>query len=71
MQFQHVIPVRSQMSGADVCDISPGGLADIEDIIGAEDVTPRERYNNKPLPVPKVRKLKKTKCSVSNTVIQS
>ena len=52
------------MSGAAVCDISPG-LADIDDIIGAEDVTPRERYNNKPVPVPKVRKLKKTKYEVS------
>lgn len=60
------------MSGADSCDIS-SGLADIEDIIGAEDVTPRERYQNKPVPVPKVRKPTKTKkCSVSNTVsIQS
>ena len=57
------------MPGADICDISPG-LADIEDIIGAEDVTPRERYKNKPVPVPKVRKQKKTKCSVSNTVLR-
>ena len=58
------------MSGAAICDISPG-LADIEDIIGADDVTPRERYNNKPVPVPKVRKPKKTKHEVSLVEIQS
>ena len=54
------------MSGvmrADICDILPG-VEDIEDIIGAEDVTPRDRYHNKPVPVPKVRKPKKTKPQV-------
>ena len=54
------------MSGAAICDISPD-LVDIEDIIGADDATPRERYHNKPVPVPKVRKTKKTKCEVSNS----
>ena len=54
------------MSGAAICDISPD-LVDIEDIIGADDATPRERYHNKPVPVPKVRKTKKTKCEVSSS----
>ena len=54
------------MSGAAICDISPD-LVDIEDIIGADDATPREKYHNKPVPVPKVRKTKKTKCEVSNS----
>ena len=44
------------MSGAaDICDL-PGGVEDIEDIVGADDVTPRDRYQNKPVPVPRVRK---------------
>ena len=42
------------MSGAaDICDL-PGGVEDIEDIVGADDVTPRDRYHNKPVPVPRV-----------------
>ena len=48
------------MSGvmrADICDILPG-VEDIEDIIGAEDVTPRDRYHNKPVPVPPIRRRK-------------
>ena len=57
------------MSGADICDLS-SGVADIEDIVGVDDVTPRERYKNKPVPVPKVRKPQKNKCEVSNTVSQ-
>ena len=32
---------------------------DIEDIIGENDVKPKERYKNKPVPVPKSRKVKK------------
>ena len=53
------------MSGvADICDLP--GVEDIEDIIGADDVTPRDRYQNKPVPVPKVRKTKKTKSPVSD-----
>ena len=40
------------------CDIL-GDVNDIEDIIGANDVQPKERYKNKPVPVPKARKVKK------------
>ena len=32
---------------------------DIEDIIGENDVKPKDRYKNKPVPVPKSRKVKK------------
>ena len=32
---------------------------DIEDIIGENDVQPKERYKNKPVPIPKARKIKK------------
>jgi len=41
------------------CDIL-GDVDDIEDIIGANDVQPKERYKNKPVPVPKARKVKKS-----------
>ena len=32
---------------------------DIEDIIGENDVQPKDRYRNKPVPIPKARKMKK------------
>ena len=32
------------------------GVDDIEDIIGANDVQPKQRYKNKPVPVPKTRR---------------
>ena len=32
---------------------------DIEDIIGENDVQPKDRYRNKPVPIPKARKIKK------------
>ena len=34
-------------------------INDIEDIIGENDVKPKERYKNKPVPVPKSRKVQK------------
>lgn len=34
------------------------GVDDIEDIIGVNDVQPKQRYRNKPVPVPKSRKIK-------------
>jgi len=42
-------------------------VEDIEDIIGLEDVAPKDRYRNKPLMVPKVRKFK-GKHDTNNTV---
>ena len=42
-----------------------GDLDDIEDIIGENDVGPKDRYKNKPVPVPKSRKIKKKSTVVS------
>jgi len=45
------------MPSGDVCDLL-ADVEDIEDIIGLNDVAPKNRYKNKPLMIPKVRKLK-------------
>lgn len=45
------------MPSGDVCDLF-ADVEDIEDIIGLNDVAPKNRYKNKPLMIPKVRKLK-------------
>jgi len=45
------------MPSGDVCDLL-ADVEDIEDIIGLNDVAPKNRYKNKPMMVPKVRKLK-------------
>jgi len=45
------------MPSGEVCDLL-NEVEDIEDIIGLNDVAPKNRYKNKPLMVPKVRKLK-------------
>ena len=42
-------------------------IDDIEDIIGSGDVKPKERYKNKPVPVPKAKKNKISK-NLSPTV---
>ena len=42
-----------------------GDLDDIEDIIGENDVGPKDRYKNKPVPVPKSRRIKKKSTVVS------
>jgi len=44
-------------SSGDVCDLLTE-VEDIEDIIGLNDVAPKNRYKNKPMMVPKVRKMK-------------
>ena len=43
-------------------------IDDIEDIIGIDDVKPKERYTNKPVPVPKA---KKNKISNKNISVKS
>jgi len=45
------------MPGENVCDLF-ADVEDIEDIIGINDVAPKNRYKNKPLMIPKVRKFK-------------
>jgi len=52
------------MPSEDVCDLL-GDVEDIEDIIGLNDVAPKNRYKNKPLMVPKVRKFKGKECKES------
>ena len=42
---------------------------DIEDIIGENDVKPKDRYKNKPIPVPKARKIKGNKPSVVQKIV--
>jgi len=49
------------MPSEDICDLLGNGVEDIEDIIGVNDVAPKNRYKNKPLMVPKVRKFKLNK----------
>jgi len=50
------------MPAAESCDNGdPLGLCDIEDLIGQEDVMPKERYANKREIVPKIRKKKLSK----------
>lgn len=39
-----------------VCDILGNGIDDIEDLIGQDAITPKERYENKSTIVPRVRK---------------
>lgn len=50
------------MPSGDVCDLL-ADVEDIEDIIGLNDVAPKNRYKNKPLMIPKVRKLKEKSVS--------
>ena len=45
------------MPSGDICDLL-ADVEDIEDIIGLNDVAPKSRYRNKPLMIPKVRKIK-------------
>jgi len=49
-------------SSGDVCDLLTE-VEDIEDIIGLNDVAPKNRYKNKPMMVPKVRKMKEKSMS--------
>ena len=44
---------------------------DIEDIIGENDVKPKERYKNKPVPVPKSRKVKKKNVINNGSIIST
>jgi len=50
------------MPSGDVCDLL-ADVEDIEDIIGLNDVAPKNRYKNKPLMIPKVRKFKEKSVS--------
>ena len=46
---------------------SIGGIEDIEDIIGNEDVTPQERYNSRKLVVPKTKKIRQQQSDVNGS----
>jgi len=58
------------MPSGDVCDLLTE-VEDIEDIIGLNDVAPKNRYKNKPMMVPKVRKMKEKAMSKETQIPKS
>jgi len=58
------------MPSGDVCDLL-AEVEDIEDIIGLNDVAPKNRYKNKPMMVPKVRKMKEKAMSKETQIPKS
>jgi len=58
------------MPSGDLCDLLTE-VEDIEDIIGLNDVAPKNRYKNKPMMVPKVRKLKEKSMSKETPTTKS